>query len=292
MHQHQQSVGKIVPHHKVQVPPAAQDHGSGGKKQQQPPQRLRLFKAVVQSQQQDGKGKDKPEPVRLCQQGAHAQEGVGDQPGKTNEEVPQPVADLQKLPRLDDQPCQHHQQGGQDAEHLTQGKAVSGAVGEAEGKVQKQGDEAGVILPKAAKNGGKPGGGTLGKGCLCCILQGQVVGIVPDVHKAAAVQRPEKVQQRCRPDPCEDGAVEQVQPDLRHPQNTQSAEEQSKAAPKAYQRKKRPAAGGGKSKHGKKGGRNAKEQQHLATCRHPQPGKDCRHENRLLLKRWLDLETV
>ena len=84
-------------------------------------------------------------------------------------------------------------------EHLTEGKAVASAVAQAEGKIQKQGNEVGVVLGKRAEDVMEASRRALQKGGFGAVLLVDIVDIIPDVYKTAAVQRPEKVDQRRRP---------------------------------------------------------------------------------------------
>ena len=106
---------------------------------------------------------------------------------------------LQHLSHFHGKPCQQHQQHGQDAEHLTKGKAVAGVVTQAEGKLQKQGDEVGIVLGKGAEDVLETRRRALQKGGFGAVLLADIVEIIPDVNKAAAAKCPEKVDQRRRP---------------------------------------------------------------------------------------------
>lgn len=154
----------------------------------------------------------------------------------------------QHLPHLDGKPCQQHQQHGQDAEHLTEGKAVAGAVAQAEGKLQKQGDEVGVVLGKGAEDELEARRRALQKGSFGPVLFVDIVDVIPDIHKAAAAKCPEKVDQRRRPQADEHRFVEEVKFDSRHPQHQQHTGKQGKVAPQAHQRKKEFAAGAASAK--------------------------------------------
>lgn len=94
----------------------------------------------------------------------------------------------QHLPHLEHKARQQRQQHGQDAEHLAEGKAVAGAVGQAERELEKQGDEVGVVLGKGAEDQPEAGGRALGKGGLGGVLLLDVVGVVPVIDKIPAAQ--------------------------------------------------------------------------------------------------------
>ena len=61
----------------------------------------------------------------------------------------------------------------------------------------------------------------LQKGDLGAVLLVDIVDVIPDIHKAAAAKRPEKVDQRRRPQADEHRLVEEVKFDPRHPQHQQ-----------------------------------------------------------------------
>ena len=182
--QDQQGVDKVVAHHKVEVPPAGEDDGGSGQEDEAEPHRLQPVKAEVHGQQQDGKRKDEAKPVRLGQHGAHPQEGISRRERHPEEEIVPPVLHIQDLPDLDDEARQQHQQGGQDAEHLTEGVSIAGVVGETEGKLGEEGDEIGVVVGHGAEDVRKARACTLGKGGFGVVLLEQVVGVIPDVYKA------------------------------------------------------------------------------------------------------------
>ena len=166
----QQRVSEVVAHHKVEIPPAGEDHGRRGQKEQAKPHRIQPVKAEVHGQQQDGKPEDQAKPVRLAQHGAHPQEGISRRERHPEEEIVHPVLHIQDLPDLDDEARQQHQQGGQNAEHLTEGVSIAGVVGETEGKLGKEGDKVCVVVGHGAQNEPKACPGALGKGGLGSIL--------------------------------------------------------------------------------------------------------------------------
>ena len=94
-------------------------------------------------------------------------------------------------------------------------------VTQAEGKLQKQGDEVGVVLGKGAEDELEARRRALKKGGFGTVLFVDIVKIIPDVYKAAAVQCPEKVDQRRRPQADEHRLVEQVKLYPCHPQHQQ-----------------------------------------------------------------------
>ena len=180
----QQRVGEVVAHHKVEVPPAGEDDGGSGQKDEAEPHRLQPVKAEVHGQQQDGKPEDEAEPVRLGQYRAHPQEGISRRERHPEEEIVPPILHIQDLPDLDDKARQQHQQGGQDAEHLTEGIGVAGVARETEGKLGKEGDKVCVVVGHGAQDEPKACPGALGKGGFGVVLLEQVVGVIPDVYKA------------------------------------------------------------------------------------------------------------
>ena len=182
----QQHIGEIVAHHEVEEPPAGEDDGGSGEEDKAEPGRFEGVKTEVQRQQQDGEGEDEAEPVRLCQHSAHPQEGISRRQGHAEEEVIHPVLHVQELADLHHEARQKHQQGRQDAEHLTEGVGVAGVVGQAEGKLGEEGDEVGVIVGHRAEEITEAPTGALGKSGFGVILLEQVVGVVPDVDKAPA----------------------------------------------------------------------------------------------------------
>ena len=196
-HQHQHGVGKVVAHHEVQIPPAGQDDGRRGQEQQPEPGQVQLFKPEIQREQQDAEGEDQAEPVRLAQHGAHAQPRVGKGPGQTDEKKYQKrFFHLQHLAHFDHQTGQQKQQHGHDAEHLTDRKAVAGAVGQAERELEEQGVEVGIVLSQRVQNEMEADRRALKKGGLGVVLLVDVVDVVPNVHEAAAGLGPVEVEQR------------------------------------------------------------------------------------------------
>ena len=182
----QQRVGEVVAHHKVEVPPAGEDDGGSGQEDEAEPHRLQLVESEIQRQQQDRKREDESEPVRLGQHRAHPQEGISRRERHPEEEIVHPVLHIQDLPDLDDEARQQHQQGGQDAEHLTEGIGVAGVAREAEGELGEEGDEIGVVVGHGAEDVCEARACTLGKGGFGVVLLEQVVGVIPDVYKAPA----------------------------------------------------------------------------------------------------------
>ena len=118
----QQCVGEVVAHHKVKKPPAGEDDGGSGQEDEGPNRTgSSLSNRRSSVSKEDGKRKDEAEPVRLGQHRAHPQEGISRRQGHPEEEIVPPILHIQDLPDLDDKARQQHQQGRQDAEHLTEG---------------------------------------------------------------------------------------------------------------------------------------------------------------------------
>ena len=117
---------------------------------------------------------------------AHPQEGISRREGHPEEEIVRPVLHIQDLPDLDDEARQQYQQGGQDAEHLTEGIGVAGVAREAEWELGEEGDEIGVVVGHGAEDVCEARACTLGKGGFGVVLLEQVVGVIPDVYKAPA----------------------------------------------------------------------------------------------------------
>ena len=237
----QQRVGEVVAHHKVEVPPAGEDDGGSGQKDEAEPHRLQPVKAEVHGQQQDGKPEDEAEPVRLGQYRAHPQEGISRRQGHPEEEIVPPILHIQDLPDLDDKARQQHQQGGQDAEHLTEGVSIAGVVGETEGKLGKEGDKVCVVVGHGAQDEPKACPGALGKGGFGVVLLEQVVGVIPDVYKAPARQCPVKIDDSHSPDAEDDGFVEEAQLCACHTENAEGQNKESHAGPETEQREKEGA---------------------------------------------------
>ena len=274
-HQHQHGVGKIVAHHEVQIPPAGQDDGRRGQEQQPEPGQVQLFKPEIQCEQQDAEGEDQAHPVRLAQHGAHAQPRVGKGPGQTDEKIPEAVFHLQYLAHFDHQTGQQKQQHGHDAEHLTDRKAVAGAVGQAERELDEQGVEVGIVLSQRVQNEMEADRRALKKGGLGVVLLVDVVDVVPDVHEAAAGLGPVEVEQRRGPEADDHSPVEQVELHVRQPQHHQHQPEQGQVAPQAHQREKYGTAGGGKAQHHQRQCGHGIGQQGPAYPRDAQLGKSC-----------------
>ena len=87
-----------------------------------------------------------------------------------------------------------------DAEHLTDRKAVAGAVGQAERELNEQGVEVGIVLSQRVQNEMEADRRALKKGGLGVVLLVDVVDVVPDVHEAAAGLGPVEVEQRRGPE--------------------------------------------------------------------------------------------
>ena len=101
----------------------------------------------------------------------------------------------------------------------------------------------------------------LQKGGFGAVLLVDIVDIIPDVYKAAAVQRPEKVDQRRRPQADDHRFVEQVKFYPCHPQYQQHTGEQRQIAPQAHQRKKELTAGRSQRK-------NSQQHRRCSQCQH------------------------
>ena len=237
----QQCVGEVVAHHKVKEPPAGEDDGGSGQKDEAEPHRLQLVEPEIQRQQKDRKREDESKPVRLAQHGAHPQEGISRCQGHAEEEIVHPVLHIQDLPDLDDEARQQHQQGRQDAEHLTEGVSVAGVVGETEGKLGKEGDKVCVVVGHGAEDVRKARACALGKGGFGVVLLEQVVGVIPDVYKAPTRQCPVKIDDSHSPDAEDDGFVEEVQLCACHTENAEGQNKEPHAGPETEQREKEGA---------------------------------------------------
>ena len=237
----QQRVGEVVAHHKVKEPPAGEDDGGSGQKDEAEPHRLQLVEPEIQRQQKDRKREDEAEPVRLGQHCAHPQEGISRRERHPEEKIVPPILHIQDLPDLDDKARQQHQQGRQDAEHLTEGVVIAGVAREAEGKLGEEGDEIGVVVGHGAEDVRKARACTLGKGGFCVVLLEQVVGVIPDVYKAPTRQCPVKIDDSHSPDAEDDGFVEKVQLCACHTENAEGQNKEPHAGPETEQREKEGA---------------------------------------------------
>ena len=239
----EQRIGEVIAHYKVQIPPAGQDDGRSGEEDEGEPTRLQLLEPVVQRQQQDGKGEDEAEPVRLGQHGAHPQKREGQHPRKADEEMVEPVLHMEHLANLHGQARQQDHQGRQHAEHLRESVAVAGAGRQAEGELGEEGDEVGVVIGKGTEDVREPRRRALGKGGLGAVLLDDVVDVVPRIDELPPPQRPVEVEHRCGPEADEDGPVEEVQFHMGHPQHPQRPVKEHAAAPQAHQREEGPPGG-------------------------------------------------
>ena len=119
--------------------------------------------------------------------GGHPQQRKGGSHADADEEKALVVADREKLTDLDGESAQRHQEGGKDADELTENVIVPGVFGQTERKLGEQTDEAGVILGEGGEDVAQPGQGAGLKSSLGLVLQEGVVAVVPDVDERPAV---------------------------------------------------------------------------------------------------------